>query len=138
MTSTEYATKLRDPRWQKRRLEIFNAHQFTCQDCGAKERELHAHHCWYNMIDAEPWDYPDECFRCLCDECHSDRHVIERSVVFQFRKLMARHDQDHLHHMHGVFYTALENNAGLSIIQNPPSITWPEWALNASAPSHPE
>lgn len=65
-----YREKLLDPRWQRRRLEVLSAADFTCRDCGSTTNTLHVHHLYY-IADSEPWDYPDELLRCLCDQCHA-------------------------------------------------------------------
>lgn len=67
-----YREKLLDPKWQRRRLEILNAANFTCRDCGASDKTLHVHHARY-ISDREPWDYPDGLLRCVCVDCHG-RH----------------------------------------------------------------
>jgi 5-methylcytosine-specific restriction endonuclease McrA len=36
-TRRTYGDKLKDPRWQKRRLEIFKRDEWTCQQCGDTE-----------------------------------------------------------------------------------------------------
>lgn len=64
-----YAGKLRDPRWQKKRLEIFARDAFTCQFCKSGEKELHVHHTRY-LRGVEPWDHPNDLLITLCDECH--------------------------------------------------------------------
>lgn len=28
----------------------------------------------------DPWDYPDHCYKTLCDECHERRHELEMMV----------------------------------------------------------
>lgn len=38
-TST-YAEKLKDPRWQKLRLEVMNRNEFHCEICGSGESTL--------------------------------------------------------------------------------------------------
>ena len=65
-----YSEKLRDPRWQKRRLEILQRDDWTCCRCGKKDQELHVHHTWYSK-DCKPWDYPDETLVTLCISCHA-------------------------------------------------------------------
>lgn len=65
-----YREKLLDPRWQRRRLEILQAADFTCLDCGRKDRTLHVHHQRY-LPNREPWEYPDELLRCVCEVCHT-------------------------------------------------------------------
>lgn len=119
MTSNEYAVKLRDPRWQKRRLEIFNLHNFTCQDCDSKDKTLHAHHCWY-IHGREPWDYPDHCFRCLCEECHDARHPIENRAVLLFRQIIARNKPELLARMEKFLMTCVANGSGVSMIETVP------------------
>lgn len=70
-TQIDYTEKLRDPRWQKRRLEVFNRENFTCQCCGTKEETLHVHHLVYRKD--EPWESPDSDLECLCESCHEFR-----------------------------------------------------------------
>jgi hypothetical protein len=65
-----YAEKLRDPRWQKRRLEILSRDAWTCQFCGDKTRTLHVHHYRYHP-NLEPWEYKDAELETLCEDCHS-------------------------------------------------------------------
>jgi hypothetical protein len=62
-----YSEKLRDPRWQKKRLEILNRDGFSCCLCGDKETELHVHHKKYYK---EPWNAKDESLQTLCKYCH--------------------------------------------------------------------
>lgn len=64
-----YMEKLRDPRWQKRRLEILSRDEFRCRICGAEQATLNVHHIEYTA--AEPWDEPPENLVTLCEHCHS-------------------------------------------------------------------
>lgn len=66
-----YAEKLRDPRWQKKRLEIFGRDEFTCQSCGSKAVELHCHHTFYEP-KTEPWDADKSHLVTLCSICHDE------------------------------------------------------------------
>lgn len=66
-----YIEKLRDPRWQKRRLEVFEAAKFSCECCGDTKRTLHVHHLRY--VKCEPWEAKDEDLECLCEVCHEFR-----------------------------------------------------------------
>lgn len=66
-----YQEKLKDPRWQKKRLEIMNRDNFTCLKCNAKDKTLNVHHRWYEK-NTEIWDYPNEVFETLCEDCHSN------------------------------------------------------------------
>ena len=63
-----YAEKLKDPRWQKKRLEILNRDSFTCLCCGSTKKTLHIHHRYYLKVD--PWDYPNDALDTLCESCH--------------------------------------------------------------------
>ena len=38
---------LRDPRWQKKRLEVMQLAVFNCEDCGASDKTLNVHHSYY-------------------------------------------------------------------------------------------
>lgn len=64
-----YAEKLKDPRWQKKRLEILQRDSFTCQLCSDTTTELHIHHKEYDF-GLEPWEYEDSVLVALCKHCH--------------------------------------------------------------------
>ncbi len=81
MTQKTYSEKLKDPRWQKKRLEVLNRDQFTCQVCFDKEQTLMVHHKIYTK-GCEPWEYELGNFSTLCDECHK----IEHELRFQYEK----------------------------------------------------
>jgi hypothetical protein len=68
-----YSQKLLDPRWQKKRLEVMQAHNFSCEICGDKESTLHIHHKQY-LKGYEPWDYHEQQLSCLCESCHEENH----------------------------------------------------------------
>lgn len=84
-----YATKLRDPRWQKRRLEILQRDDWECQCCCDKETTLNVHHRWYEN-DKEPWDASDDALVTLCETCHQyetdNRRVYEGQVIRAMQK----------------------------------------------------
>ena len=64
-----YGEKLRSPEWQKKRLEILNRDEFTCTMCNSKDKTLHVHHKVY-IFNNEPWDYEDQYYITLCEDCH--------------------------------------------------------------------
>lgn len=68
-----YAEKLKDPRWQKKRLEIMQRDNFTCRYCGSKDKSLVVHHVLYEH-NMEPWEYDGHKLMTLCEECHSIFH----------------------------------------------------------------
>jgi len=83
-----YAEKLKDPRWQKKRLEILERDGWKCQFCGAKDKTLHVHH-WTYVRNREPWDYEGELLITLCYECHekeSLRSDFEDLVLYILRR----------------------------------------------------
>lgn len=71
--SQSYLELLRDPKWQKKRLEVFSYARFRCQICGAKNRTLHCHHSYY-IKGKKPWQYPTCSMICVCEDCHEKIH----------------------------------------------------------------
>ncbi len=69
MTKKSYSEKLKDPRWQKKRLQIFKRDGFSCRMCGDTENTLHVHHTYYESGN-DSWDYPPESLKTLCCHCH--------------------------------------------------------------------
>lgn len=69
---SEYLEKLKDPRWQKKRLEIFERDKWTCRDCEAKDKTLHVHHIIY-IPGKDPWDIPSGFLVTLCEDCHNTK-----------------------------------------------------------------
>lgn len=66
-----YSEKLRDPRWQRKRLEVMERDGFSCTICGNDESTLNVNHCYYGKNRA-PWDYDIEHLITLCEECHKE------------------------------------------------------------------
>lgn len=72
-----YSELLRNPHWQKKRLEILNRDQWSCDDCGdglKTNTVLHVHHKEY-IFGRAPWDYDNDNFETLCAPCHRKRHT---------------------------------------------------------------
>lgn len=63
-----YQDKLKDPRWQKKRLLIFNRDNWRCCYCADENSTLHVHHDEYEGND--PWDTPANLLKCVCQSCH--------------------------------------------------------------------
>lgn len=76
-----YQTKLKDPQWQKKRLEILSRDNFTCLLCKDTETTLHVHHHEYKY-GREPWDYADDNFATLCEHCHKEVEVLKMDNSF--------------------------------------------------------
>lgn len=68
-----YDNLLKDPRWQRRRLEIMQRDDFTCNHCGSTKNTLNVHHLYY-VKNKMPWEYPDDALITLCEECHEQTH----------------------------------------------------------------
>lgn len=67
--SKSYSEKLKDPRWQKKRLEVLQRDNFACLLCGDTETELHVHHQSY-VKGKQPWEYDISNLRTYCKYCH--------------------------------------------------------------------
>ncbi len=68
-----YQEQIKDPRWQKRRLEILQLDNFTCQICGSYNKTLHIHHTIY-LPQNNIWEYEDCQLITLCEDCHKNEH----------------------------------------------------------------
>ncbi len=66
-----YTEKLRDPRWQKKRLKILERDGWMCQSCCDSDSTLHVHHRYYTS-GLEPWEHGDAVLVALCENCHTE------------------------------------------------------------------
>jgi hypothetical protein len=91
MARATYSEKLRDPRWQKKRLEIMQRDNFTCQRCQSTADTLAVHHLSYERGKA-PWDYPNEVLVTLCEHCHTyereQRPLTEKALLLVLSDFM--------------------------------------------------
>lgn len=69
MARKSYSELLLDPRWQRKRLEILQRSNFTCEQCKSADKTLHVHHRIYRK-GAMPWEYADSELQALCKDCH--------------------------------------------------------------------
>lgn len=83
-----YRQKLLDPRWQKKRLSIFERDGWKCTICESSDKTLHAHHVFYEY-GKEPWEYEDYALSTLCDECHESEHESLKYSLLSLSKTMA-------------------------------------------------
>ena len=85
-----YSEKLRDPRWQRRRLEIMGRDSFSCRRCLAEHITLNVHHRWYES-GKEPWEAEDAALVTLCEDCHKieteERQAIEARLIRVLRRI---------------------------------------------------
>jgi hypothetical protein len=103
---SSYANKLRDVRWQKKRLDVLQGHGWQCDECCSSEVELQVHHYWYET-GLNPWDYEERCYGVLCDKCHTQWHAAK----LEFDKIMAGMLSTNMEQANGLL-------AGLSLIVN--------------------
>lgn len=75
MDKKDYQSLLKDPRWQRKRLEIMQRDNFACQHCGNSKGTLTVHHKFYKE-NYNPWDYEEDCYITLCERCHAIEHKI--------------------------------------------------------------
>lgn len=81
-----YAQKLRDPRWQEKRLRVLDRDKFKCQRCPNDKREVQVHHFDYlSFID--PWDYPMDMLITLCDVCHDKEKLRWKAEFYLLNSL---------------------------------------------------
>jgi hypothetical protein len=90
-----FADRFKDPRWLRRRDEIIAAADYQCQDCGAADT-LEVHICYFEK-GCEPWEYPDEAYRCICAEDRAIRRPLEKEL----RKIFASFTAAELDILHG-------------------------------------
>ncbi|MFH2058397.1 MAG: HNH endonuclease [Pseudomonadota bacterium] len=87
---TTYQEKLKDPRWQKKRLEILERDGWSCQRCGDDESMLVVHHRRY-FPGKEPWEYENKILITLCENCHdserSERPDVESDLLSRLREM---------------------------------------------------
>lgn len=74
MAKNEYAAKWKDPRWQKKRLEIMERDGFSCRIYGDASSTLAVHHFGYDD-GKDPWDYEQCMLITICQFCHEVEHA---------------------------------------------------------------
>lgn len=81
-----YAEKLKDPRWQKKRLRILERDGFKCLYCSDTDKTLHVHHGYYES-GKDPWDYEDDTLHTLCEDCHVSIEEIKRDIHLEIGRV---------------------------------------------------
>lgn len=69
-----YSERLKNPKWQRKRLEIMERDGFACVKCGNKKETLNVHHVRYKR-NTDPWDYSNINLITLCVSCHGVEHA---------------------------------------------------------------
>jgi 5-methylcytosine-specific restriction endonuclease McrA len=84
---TSYSEKLKDPRWQKKRLEVMQRAKFKCEACNRDNETLHVHHLYYK---SEPWETDSKYLECLCATCHAAREEADSIDIWMIRTKPSR------------------------------------------------
>ena len=87
-TQNDYAKKLQDPRWQRKRLEVMQAAGWKCVICGDKDEELNVHHPAYSAYH-EPWEYSN--LQCICRTCHTIQHLPKEKMMLHAKQIVTKH-----------------------------------------------
>lgn len=108
-----YAEKLKDPRWQKKRLEVLQADNFTCSWCGDPVKTLHVHHFCYPK-SRNPWDSEMTDLAALCSDCHYINHYkkftkLEHDLVENLQIMLALSDKKLLQYFNEIIIRHIKN-----------------------------
>jgi hypothetical protein len=69
MERTAFMDQYKDPRWQRKRLEIMERDKFSCVFCEDSTASLNVHHKFYKK-GKKVWEYEDSILITLCETCH--------------------------------------------------------------------
>jgi hypothetical protein len=105
---TTYREQWKDPRWQKKRLEVMEAAGWECETCGDKGTTLNVHHKRY-VKGRMVWEYEREELACLCEPCHETEHA-DRELL---NRLAAEVGSDGLQKIIGISAGYLEGNLSI-------------------------
>lgn len=83
-TKKQYGELLRDPRWQKKRLEVMHRDDFTCIACGRKDKTLNVNHLKYS---GAPWEVDVAFLETLCEDCHRARTMLDKQSDNETRSI---------------------------------------------------
>ena len=112
---TSYSEKLRDPRWQKKRLCVMQRDGFACRDCGDEKSTLQVHHCHYEK--GGPWMTDERFLLTLCGDCHEERGEIEKHLKIFLGEILAGTPI-------GAFQALIDLHGGMALMP------WRQEALN--------
>lgn len=85
----DYKEQIKSPKWQKRRLEIMQRDNFTCQLCGDTESMLNVHHLCYHK-KRNIWEYEDWELITLCENCHKEEHSSMDYIISEIESIKSR------------------------------------------------
>lgn len=67
---SRYSELLKNPKWQRMRLEILNRDGWKCRRCGEDTKNLQVDHLYY-LRDRLPWEYDPTALQTVCESCHA-------------------------------------------------------------------
>lgn len=73
MAENKYSELLKNPKWQKVRLEVMNRDNWKCTRCKKTDKTLNVHHTEYHK-GKKPWEYDIKFLVTLCENCHGIEH----------------------------------------------------------------
>lgn len=118
-----YSEKLKDPRWQKKRLRIMDRDNFKCRLCGHTKTSLQVHHLKYT--GKYPWDCDDSDLVTLCEHCHFEIEVF--TIALKQKQLEIQFDKIR------VFKRLFDNGSRYMVISIPGSIHHHHYDRNGNA-----
>ena len=86
-SESKWAGQYKHPMWQKKRLEMLEHAGYTCQVCGATDKQLHVHHVRYSS-GRKVWEYSRLELVVLCERCHRVIHDQTDDVNIQLTYIM--------------------------------------------------
>jgi len=90
MDGQNYIELFKDPRWQKKRLEILERDEWACRLCCDEKTTLHIHHTWYDK-NKKPWEYEDHQLITLCETCHEEEKIKSRRYLQDIQNIIRQH-----------------------------------------------
>ena len=103
----DYSEQLKSPMWQKKRLEIMERDDFTCQCCGNNDSQLQVHHTYYEY-GKKVWEYEDGSLITFCNECHQKTSTLKKEIKFKIDEYFIGHD--YLEEVNGIINVLKELN----------------------------
>jgi hypothetical protein len=71
-------SKFSDLRWHRKRDELLEQASNCCEECESTVG-VQIHIC-YGDSEADPWEWPDNSFRCLCEEHKRRRQDLDKDI----------------------------------------------------------
>lgn len=109
-----YSEKLKDPRWQKVRLHVFERDEWRCKLCDDPSTSLHVHHKSY--FGSNPWDTPTGELVTICSECHAIIEFLKNESIPEYPELICKYDPLDKEFTICVVFIHLNNVSGIRML----------------------